>query len=446
LALLPFCDTIPYQKQNGHSGQAYTGRFYCSWLQRKVKKKKGMLSMEKANRWVIVSNLDLSVQDGQRNHLLEFARAISKQVKTVLINTGVQNGDIDEYIPRDLDFIPISEDKVYIPILSKAHNLLKALRKVVKRSLPDVIYVRASGHYIDTIVLLYARLKRVRTVLEINGAFREEQVYMIRNLHGRKKWKMKIHSWSGLFCQMLSFRLTDRVVAVTANLKSYVNSRYGTPLQNIGVFSNGVNIDRFVPLNKETCKLNLGIHCEKCIGFVGNLSPWQGLDHLIHAIHLLGDNFSNGCLLIIGDGVEADRLRNLVHELRLNEKIKFFGKVPHGEVVTFINACDICVGVFNASKRNQLTGLSPLKIYEYLACGRPIVVPDMPDFEFVELEQVGKTFRTEDPNDLASVLADMLSLTPEQWQLMSEKARNLAVERYSWDKIAREIMTFVVGE
>jgi len=40
----------------------------------------------------------------------------------------------------------------------------------------------------------------------------------------------------------------------------------------------------------------------------------------------------------------------------------------------------------------------------------------------------------------------MLSLTPEQWQLMSEKARNLAVERYSWDKIAREIMTFVVGE
>ncbi len=401
--------------------------------------------MRKADRWIVVSNLDLSVQDGQRNHLLEFTQAISKHVKTTLINIGA-NEKVDEYISRNIDFIPVSNDKVHTTIFSKVFNLLKSLRKVVKHSLPDVIYVRASGHYIDTIVLLYAKLKGVRTVLEINGAFWEEQVYMTHNLHGWKKWKMKIHSWSGLFCQMLSFRMTDRVVAVTANLKSYVNSRYGTPLQNIGVFSNGVNIDRFVPLSKETCKLNLEIYHERCIGFVGSLSPWQGLDHLIHAIYLLGNNFSNGCLLIVGDGVEAGRLRNLVHELGLNDKIKFFGKVPHEKVVTFINACDICVGSFNASKRNQLTGLSPLKIYEYLACGRPIVVPDMPDFEFVKLEQVGKTFRAENPGDLASVLAELLSLTPEQWQLMSEKARKLAVERYSWDKIAREIMAFAISE
>jgi glycosyltransferase involved in cell wall biosynthesis len=79
----------------------------------------------------------------------------------------------------------------------------------------------------------------------------------------------------------------------------------------------------------------------------------------------------------------------------------FAGPVPRDKVVFYINAMDVCVAPFTR-KRNERIGLSPLKIYDYLACGKPVVASDIRGVGDLLLEnEVGITIRPEDPASLA---------------------------------------------
>ncbi len=66
------------------------------------------------------------------------------------------------------------------------------------------------------------------------------------------------------------------------------------------------------------------------------------------------------------------------------------------EVVPFlINLADICVAPF-ISKRNEKTGVSPLKIFEYMACGKPVIASRIKGLEFLE---AGRAGRLTEPGD-----------------------------------------------
>jgi glycosyltransferase involved in cell wall biosynthesis len=69
----------------------------------------------------------------------------------------------------------------------------------------------------------------------------------------------------------------------------------------------------------------------------------------------------------------------------------------------------------------------------------------LPGIEFVQTEGVGATFRTQDPDDLARALLEIMSLSEHEWYEMSKRARQLALKDYSWDIIAQRIISFAIG-
>jgi glycosyltransferase involved in cell wall biosynthesis len=374
--------------------------------------------------------------DGQRTHILDFARALARQVQITVLNPTTPTA-IDG---MGLDYVQIVYPKQKIPVISYSRAIVQYLNLAHKQRNFDWLYLRSAGGYVDLVTLLWARTARVPTVIEVNGLLQEE--YALSKPDGGWNWRARI-SMFGVFALLgINYRMANRAVAVTDNIRNYLIMHYGVRATKVGVFSNGVDTALFHPIDRDTCKIELGLSLQKrYVGYVGSLVAWQGVDDLLVAFHSVATQHPDWCLLIVGGGNQENWLRDLANQLQLGESVRFVGQVPHDIVVKYVNACD----AVSVPKKPLGSGYSPIKIYEYLACGRPVLSSFLPGIEFVQTEGVGATFRTQDPDDLARALLEIMSLSEHEWYEMSKRARQLALKDYSWDIIAQRIISFAIG-
>ena len=129
------------------------------------------------------------------------------------------------------------------------------------------------------------------------------------------------------------------------------------------------------------------------IAFVGNLAPWQGVNILIESAFQLLVNNENLKFLIVGEGSLRDSLEKRVSDSKYEKKFIFTGMIQYEDIPILINIADICVAPF-ISKRNRITGVSPIKVFEYMACGKPVICSRIEGLEFIEEEGVGSSYRT----------------------------------------------------
>jgi glycosyltransferase involved in cell wall biosynthesis len=83
----------------------------------------------------------------------------------------------------------------------------------------------------------------------------------------------------------------------------------------------------------------------------------------------------------------------------------FTGSVPYEQVSMYINACEVCV----VPKRPLKSGYSPLKLYEYMACGKPVIASRLDVFEVLEQINSGLLVNPEDPNEFSTAVLQLLS-------------------------------------
>ncbi len=178
--------------------------------------------------------------------------------------------------------------------------------------------------------------------------------------------------------EKLNYGSFDRIVSVTDKLKEELVNLYAVPDSKIIVINNGANIDFFRPMNQERVKTELRLEkSKKYLCFVGNLAAWQGVEFLIYAAPLILEKCPDVRFLVVGDGAMKTKLLGVTSEFELLDKFIFTGRVPYESVPHYISAADVCVAPF-IKGRNAKIGLSALKTYEYLACGKPIVASSIP--------------------------------------------------------------------
>src|SRR5690606_26879499 len=112
------------------------------------------------------------------------------------------------------------------------------------------------------------------------------------------------------------------------------------------------------------------------VAYAGHLYPWKGVDVLIRALAAVPDVQG---LIVGGHPAEADRARveQLAGSLGLASRITFTGHLPPSEVAPRLAAASMLVLPNTASAISERY-TSPLKLFEYLAMGRPIVASDLP--------------------------------------------------------------------
>lgn len=232
---------------------------------------------------------------------------------------------------------------------------------------------------------------------------------------------------------------SDKVVAVTPGIKASLESTYNIPGEKIAVVSNGANTSLFKPLEQDACKKELGLGSQTpYVCFVGNLAPWQGVEYLVKAAPSILSKFPECRFLIVGDGVMKNELLNLSKELGVADKFIFTGVVAYDRVPVYINASDICAAPFILA-RNEKIGLSPLKLYEYMACGKPVVASAISGVaDALEASEGGTPVPPENPEALAEAISKLLE-NQELRAKMGSKGLSHVTENYSWYSVAKQV-------
>jgi glycosyltransferase involved in cell wall biosynthesis len=166
-----------------------------------------------------------------------------------------------------------------------------------------------------------------------------------------------------------ALRQAELVVVVNELVRQELINE-GTPPEKLALVPNGVDPAFFSAAAEGRARRGaLGItEAEVVIGFVGSFQPFHGVDELVRSFARSGAS-DRARLLLVGDG---DGLRECVetaNRLGLTGQVLFVGRVPHQEVPSYVAASDITVLPKTAPYTN------PMKLYEYLAAGKPSVAP-----------------------------------------------------------------------
>ena len=281
-----------------------------------------------------------------------------------------------------------------------------------------------------------------KLVYEINGLASEE-VKLKGNSYGVRLFSMLIRG-----AERMATLSADLIISVTPQIASYLVTRFHVSPSRVEIVGNGVDPEKFLPI-RDPALLNdwrkrLGIEeKDRVIGFVGNLAPWQGIDILIEsALHLLS-RMEELKFLIVGDGVMKPRLLTRVTEQGLGRAFIFTGMMSYETVPVLINLTDICVAPFIA-RRNKETGVSPLKVFEYLACGKPVIASRIEGLEVIERTGVGILVDPEDPADLERALLKLLN-DPQLCREMGRRGVEVAREEFSWESRVATIEHLLTG-
>ena len=196
---------------------------------------------------------------------------------------------------------------------------------------------------------------------------------------------------------------------MTSGIKNGLINLYNIPSKKIVVINNGANTDLFYPIDSEASRAKLELEIsKKYICFVGNLARWQGVEYLIEASPLILQRCPNLSFLVIGDGIMKSKLIQLTHKFGVFDNFIFTGSVPYDKVPLYINASNVCVAPF-IMERNAKIGLSPLKLYEYMACEKPVVASAISGVsEVLELSKGGISVLPENSEAFADAIAVLL--------------------------------------
>lgn len=202
----------------------------------------------------------------------------------------------------------------------------------------------------------------------------------------------------------------------------------------------GANIERFRPDDSAfALRRELGYDdSDFLLVYTGAFYHWHGLDILVRAVAELERSGRAGALkvLLVGDGQMRREIEALTDELALRHRIRFIGVVPYVEVPRYVNIADACTAVYDPSRNVSLAQhgmfFDPLKIFEYLACGKPTLILDTDNMRAIfEHDRHAHLVTAGSVPALAQAIERMMS-DAELRQRLGSEGRELVRSRYSW--------------
>jgi glycosyltransferase involved in cell wall biosynthesis len=200
------------------------------------------------------------------------------------------------------------------------------------------------------------------------------------------------------------------------------------------VVANGVRVERFPQGLEPLWPRDAGSFT---VGFLGTLKPWHGLAILAEAFAALHDIDDGARLLIVGDGPGRAALERDPAICRALEAVHITGAVAPDEVPRWLGSMDAAVAPYPAFSGFYF---SPLKVFEYMAAGLPIVASRVG--QLAELLEDGSDALLCTPGDPAAVARalDRLRRDPELRRRLGRAARKKAALRHSWTAVAERIL------
>jgi len=299
----------------------------------------------------------------------------------------------------------------------------------------DVVLNR--GTVSSTLLYYVCRLLRRRYVLEVNGVSDIEVKSMTVRRFG-----VRLCGW--IFRRV--YRSADFFICVSSGIREELISRWPSFAGRSTVINNGANEKMIVPLDRLSCRRKLGLPEDKFIvGFVGQLSLWHGVEDLLRVTRLLATRGSSNLVtVIVGGGERLDILKRQATELEITDYVVFAGEVARDQAPVYIGAFDIAAQPHNDPVIGQLG--DPLKFWEYLASGRPILLSDMSSSRrYVKTGLIGWLFRGGNIEDMAAQL-EYITDHRQECEVIGQANRRFFEQGHTWRDVARRVEQVLLGK
>jgi glycosyltransferase involved in cell wall biosynthesis len=294
---------------------------------------------------------------------------------------------------------------------------------------PDFVYERYALFGFGGLEL--ARALAVPHLLEVNAPLCLEHE-RARGLHlGDLARAFERRAW----CE------TGAMLAVSEPLRARALELGAVP-GRVHVVPNGVDAARFaVPAAAgAACRAELGLGAGPVLGFVGSLKAWHGTDVLLRAFALLRARLPQAQLLLVGDGPTAEALRRDAVTLGVHAAVHFTGAVEHARIPVLLAAMDVAVAPYLPAEDFYF---SPIKVYEYMAAGRPVVASRLGEMSALAAAGLLLAVEPGDAGALAVALERLLE-APHAAARLAEFARDWVGRERTWEANARRAVALAL--
>ena len=294
---------------------------------------------------------------------------------------------------------------------------VRHVRRLVATLRPDVIIERYYNFGGEGIVA--AGASGAKTVLEVNAP--------VIDHHGSKKALLDrallvepMRRWREHLCARADLIVTPSAAILPA----------GIPDHKIARLEWGADTDRFHPHTPATPAFERTASTMAI--FAGAFRHWHGASHLVRAIRALHERGRTDIgAALVGDGPERQAAQNAAGTL---PAIVFTGAVPHADMPSYLASADVGVAPFEVAAHGPLSlGFywSPLKIFEYMASGLPVVAPAVDRIPtLVGHGREGLLYGAGGEPSLETALSRLTD--PGLRQTLGAAGRERAVRDYSW--------------
>ncbi len=260
---------------------------------------------------------------------------------------------------------------------------------------------------------------------------RDELIAWVAGIMG-KHVVLELHEgrWNPLV--RAAARRAQKVVVITHALADFFSER-GVPATKLLVAADGVDLARFAVSDRVRARAALGIEeGQIVVMYTGHLYSWKGADTLARAASLV----PRALFVFIG-GTDGDiaRFRRTYGSMH---NVRIIGRKQPVEIPTLLSAADVLVLPNSAREAISRLYTSPMKLFEYMAAGRPIVASDLPSIREILDEQTALFFEADNPEYLARAIEQTLA----DPGVSGERAHTALarVRAYSWTARAESIL------
>lgn len=279
----------------------------------------------------------------------------------------------------------------------------------------DAVFVRS--HFMALPLTFLARWRKVPVVHEINGTAADIGV-----TYPAFKALSPVFSW----LYRAQYRSAAHLIAVTAGLADWAKLFAGH--DRVSTVSNGANTELFRPDGPQADI------ADRYVVFVGGLVAWHGIDTMLAA---LADPAwpADVKLVIVGDGIERDKVAAATRDPRL----LWLGRKPYHDIPAILRGALAALCVIEDQDGRSATGVAPLKLFEAMACGVPVIATDLPfQAEIIRGAEAGLIVSTMSPASLAAAVR-ALAEGPERAKAMGANGANFVAREASWHHRGREV-------
>ncbi|MBN1130455.1 MAG: glycosyltransferase family 4 protein [Chitinispirillaceae bacterium] len=230
------------------------------------------------------------------------------------------------------------------------------------------------------------------------------------------------------------------VVSVSRLLSDRIR-RSGVAESNIFYVPNGADLVKFNPgIDGEPVRTQLGVSGKTVIGYLGTFKPgganWQFMLDAFHAVCLAKQSVA---LVIIGFGEQLDNAREYAQRLGIDSRVLFTGQISHDEVPRYLSAADILIFPYSSEYPDTYlnAGRSSLKLYEYMALGKPVVASDIGELHESLKEGGGVLVLGNSPLEFGRKICELID-DKETMRRFGAESRRRAENRYNYESLAKE--------